>query len=132
MRSLISSFSIIFLHFPPHMQHVTFHLTFLLISFIFINKCAKNSILPFQSLFHFLSQNTHLVMPTRISLPNIQLGIPVPYLWYYFFFSKFYYMKFSLGMLQKPPPWGTTSSVLNHTKTSAKLLKRRHTSHGYL
>ena len=33
--------SIIFLHFPPHMQPVTFQLYFLLISIIFINKCAK-------------------------------------------------------------------------------------------
>jgi len=41
MRPLFSSFSIIFLRFPPHMQLVTFHLIFLLISIIFINKCAK-------------------------------------------------------------------------------------------
>jgi len=47
MRPLFSSFSIIFLHFPPHMQPVTFHLPFLLISIIFINKCAK---IPFNAL----------------------------------------------------------------------------------
>jgi len=41
MRPLFSSFSFIFLHFPPYMQPVTFHLLLLLISTIFINKCAK-------------------------------------------------------------------------------------------
>ena len=56
MRPLFSSFSIIFLHFTPHMKPVTFHLLFLLISIISINKCAKNDIFPFQSLIHFLFQ----------------------------------------------------------------------------
>ena len=54
MRPIFSSFSIIFLHFPPHMQPVTFQLHFLLISIIFINKWTENSIFPFQSLIHFL------------------------------------------------------------------------------
>ena len=41
IKPLFSSFSIIFLQFPPHIQPMTFHLPFLLFSFIFINKCAK-------------------------------------------------------------------------------------------
>ena len=41
MRPLLYSFSIIFLQFPSHMQPMTFHLPFLLISIIFINECAK-------------------------------------------------------------------------------------------
>ena len=53
---LFSSFLIIFLQFLPHMQPMTFHLPFLLISIIFINKCAKNSTFPFQILFHCLCQ----------------------------------------------------------------------------
>ena len=40
---------IMFFQFPPHMQQVTFPLTFLLISLIFINKCAKNVFCPFQA-----------------------------------------------------------------------------------
>jgi len=55
MRPLFSSVSITFLHFPPNMQPMTFHLLFLLISIIFMNKCAKNAIFPFQILSHFLS-----------------------------------------------------------------------------
>ena len=55
MRPLFSSFSIIFLHFPLHMQHMTFHLLFLLISFIFINKCAKIAFFPFNAFANFLS-----------------------------------------------------------------------------
>lgn len=47
----------------------------------------------------FLSQNTHLVMPTRISLPNIQLEISVPCPWSYFSFINFYYMNFSPRLL---------------------------------
>ena len=43
MRPLFSSFSIIFLQYPPHMQPVTFHLHFLLISIIFINEIPINA-----------------------------------------------------------------------------------------
>jgi len=44
LRSILineASTFFIFHYFSPHMQHVTFHLPFLLISIIFINKCAK-------------------------------------------------------------------------------------------
>ena len=40
-ESSIFFISIIFIHCPPHMQLVTFQLLFILISIIFINKCAK-------------------------------------------------------------------------------------------
>ena len=50
LRSLFmneASILFIFHYFPPHMQLVTFHLLFLLISIILINKYAKNSIFSF-------------------------------------------------------------------------------------
>jgi len=49
-----------------------------------------------------------------------------------FAFINFYYMEFSAGLLQNPPPWGTPSSVLNHTYTSAKSLNTKHIGHGDL
>ena len=39
-----------FLHFPPHMQPVTFYLPFLLIFTILINKCVKNTFFFFNDL----------------------------------------------------------------------------------
>ena len=61
MRPLFSSFHIIFLQFPPHRQPATFHLPFLLISIIFINKCAKISFFLSKALAiafaNFLSHN---------------------------------------------------------------------------
>ena len=66
LKSFFMDEASIFLHFPPHMQPMTFHLLFLLISIIFINKCAKNAFFPFNALsiafVNFLShkqQNEH-------------------------------------------------------------------------
>ena len=89
MRPLFSSFSVIFLHFPPHMKPVTFHLPFLLISIIFINKCAKNTFCLFNAsasaFANFHSHNKPCEYSHYDVLPNIQLGIRVPWPWLLFF-----------------------------------------------
>ena len=83
------------------MQHVTFHPLFLLISIIFVNKCAK---IPFflskalaTALANFLSHKQSQVIPITRILPNFQLGIIVPSSMVIVF--NFYYMEFSPGML---------------------------------
>ena len=57
MRPLFFQFPLFSLIFPPHMQPVTFHLNFLLISIISINKLTKMSFFLSKPSTNFLSNN---------------------------------------------------------------------------
>ena len=116
---LFSSFSIMFLHFHPHIQPVIFHLHFLLFSIIFINKCAKNTIAspkpqPFP-LPIFFSHNNLTEHPLGFFTQNSTWNKCPSIVVIIFSFINFYYREFSLGLLQNSTPWGTPSSVFNDT-----------------
>ena len=63
MMPLFSSFPIIFFHFPPHMQLVTFHHPFLLFSIIFTNKMPINASCLSKAFSHF---HNHLLITSDL------------------------------------------------------------------
>ena len=107
MKPLFSSIFIIFLQFPPHMQHVTFHVLFIPFSIIFINKIPITSltfpklfILPFPISLNHNKPNEH---PLGF-FPNIQLGICVPWPWYYLSLLNLELRPFEYIMSKTPRP----------------------------
>ena len=110
--------STIFLHFPPHMQPVTFYLPFLLISIIFINRCAKIPLCLFNALAlafaNFLSHKQPNEHPLGCLAHHLVWNMyPIIRGIYIFFTSNFH-----KGCYRTLPLGGTLSSVLYHTYTS--------------
>ena len=133
MRPLFYSFSIIFLQFPPHMQPVTFHLHFLLISIIFINKCAKIPFFLFNSLANafanFLSHKQPNEHPLGCLSQHSTWNKCPSHLW--LLFLTFVTWNFHQGCYETPPSGGNRP-LCSITPIPQQPAKRRHTAIGAL